>query len=83
MTPDPNAPYTVEGVVDQYEPWKIVRSENPNRITVSIEVPADQANAILLITKGDGELLASLDKDGTLRVRKIVSDDGLLYHPAP
>ncbi len=79
---DDNSKYTVEGVVDQWQPWQIIRSENPNRITVSIEAPADQASAVLLITKG-AETLLSLDREGTLRVRKIVSDDGLLYTPGP
>jgi hypothetical protein len=82
VTPDPNAPYTIEGVGDQWSPWKIIRSENPNRITVSIEAPADQANAVLLINVGD-ELLASLSADGTLYVKKIVSYDGILYRSGP
>ncbi len=28
---DDNSKYTVEGIVDQWQPWQIIRSENPNR----------------------------------------------------
>jgi hypothetical protein len=82
VTPHPNSRYTVEGVVGQYQPWQIIRSENPNRITVSIEAPADQANAVLLINVG-GEMIASLSADGTFYVKKIASADGILYQRVP
>jgi hypothetical protein len=83
VTPDENEPYTVEGL-DRFAPVHTFKSDQPYRITISVEAPDDQNNGTVALFSVGGNMIAALKTNGDLILTgRIITSDGLVYQRGP